>query len=73
MASGSGEVSGEALDHELAELLDVETFDPPAEFRERALLNDPAVYGQAARDPQAWWAKQAKELQIGRASCRERV
>jgi acetyl-CoA synthetase len=62
MASGSGEVSGEALDHELAELLDVETFDPPAEFRERALLNDPAVYEQAARDPQAWWAKQAKEL-----------
>jgi acetyl-CoA synthetase len=62
MASGSDEVSGEALDHELAELLDVETFDPPAEFHERALLNDPAVYEQAAHDPQAWWAKQAKEL-----------
>jgi acetyl-CoA synthetase len=62
MASGSDEVSGEALDHELAELLEVETFDPPAEFHERALLNDPAVYEQAAHDPQAWWAKQAKEL-----------
>jgi acetyl-CoA synthetase len=37
-------------------------FDPPAEFREHALLNDPAVYEQAARDPQAWWARQAEEL-----------
>jgi acetyl-CoA synthetase len=53
---------GEALDGELATLLEVETFDPPAEFRERALLNDPAVYAQAAEDPQAWWASQAEEL-----------
>ena len=35
---------------------------PPAEFREQALLNDPAVYEEAARDPQAWWAGQAKQL-----------
>ncbi|HST32319.1 MAG TPA: AMP-binding protein, partial [Solirubrobacteraceae bacterium] len=53
---------GEALDAELAELLKVETFDPPAEFREHALLNDPAVYEQAAADPQAWWVAQAEEL-----------
>ena len=53
---------GEALDHELAGLLDVETFDPPAEFREHALLNDPGVYERAARDPLAWWAAQAEEL-----------
>jgi acetyl-CoA synthetase len=53
---------GEALDGELAGLLDVERFDPPAEFRERALLNDPAVYAQAAEDPQAWWVKQAEQL-----------
>ena len=53
---------GEALDRELAGLLEVETFDPPAEFREHALLNDPAVYEQAARDPQAWWAAQAEQL-----------
>jgi acetyl-CoA synthetase len=62
MPRRSEQTSGEALDHELAELLDVETFDPPAEFREQALLNDPGVYEQAARDPQAWWAKQAEEL-----------
>jgi acetyl-CoA synthetase len=54
--------SGEALDRELAGLLDVERFDPPAEFREHALLKDPAVYQEAARDPQAWWARQAEEL-----------
>ena len=50
------------LDQELAGLLDVETFDPPPEFREHALLNDPAVYEQAARDPQAWWVEQAERL-----------
>ncbi|MEA2140889.1 MAG: acetyl-CoA synthetase, partial [Solirubrobacteraceae bacterium] len=50
---------GGALDDELAALLDVEKFDPPAEFREHALLNDPAVYEEAAADPQAWWVAQA--------------
>jgi acetyl-CoA synthetase len=53
---------GEALDRELAELLEVETFEPSPEFREHALLSDPAVYEEAARDPQAWWAGQAKRL-----------
>jgi acetyl-CoA synthetase len=53
---------GEALDRELARLLDVETFDPPVEFRKAALLSDPEVYERAARDPQAWWAAQADEL-----------
>jgi acetyl-CoA synthetase len=53
---------GGALDDELAALLDVEKFDPPAEFREHALLNDPAVYERAAEDPQGWWAAQAEEL-----------
>jgi acetyl-CoA synthetase len=52
----------EELDEELAALLDIEKFDPPEEFREHALLNDPSVYAQAARDPQAWWASQAEQL-----------
>jgi len=52
----------DTLDSELARMLEVERFEPPAHFRESALLNDPAVYEQAARDPQAWWAKQAEEL-----------
>jgi acetyl-CoA synthetase len=54
---------GEELDAELAGLLDVETFPPPEEFREQALLKDPAVYEQAMSDPQAWWAAQAQELE----------
>jgi len=52
----------EELDEELAALLDIEKFDPPEEFREHALLNDPSIYAQAARDPQAWWASQAEQL-----------
>ena len=50
------------LDRELAELLEVERFEPPREFRERALLNDRAVYEEAACDPQAWWAREAEQL-----------
>jgi acetyl-CoA synthetase len=56
------QTAGESLERELAGLLEVERFDPPEEFRERALLKDPAVYDEAARDLQAWWAKQAEEL-----------
>jgi acetyl-CoA synthetase len=62
MAGEPKAVAGDALDRELAGLLDVERFEPPEEFRERALLKDPAVYEQAARDPQAWWVRQAEEL-----------
>jgi acetyl-CoA synthetase len=54
--------NADTLDSELARMLEVERFEPPAQFRESALLSDPAVYEQAARDPQAWWAEQATEL-----------
>jgi acetyl-CoA synthetase len=50
------------LDDELARMLEIERFEPPASFREHALLSDPAIYEQAARDPQAWWAEQARSL-----------
>ena len=62
MSSELDPVVGEALDEELASLLDVERFDPPAAFREQALLNDPEVYGRAAADPLGWWTAQAEEL-----------
>ena len=55
-------INTDALDSELARMLEVERFEPPQGFREHALLSDPAVYEQAARDPQAWWAAQAGEL-----------
>jgi acetyl-CoA synthetase len=62
MATESHLTGTEQLEGELAELLEVERFEPSQEFREKALLNDPAVYEQAARDPLAWWSRQAEEL-----------
>ncbi len=56
----AGEVE---LERELASLLEVERFEPPPAFRERALLSDPAVYAQADADWQGWWADQARELE----------
>jgi acetyl-CoA synthetase len=50
------------LERELSALLEVERFEPPAKFRERALWSDPTVYEEAAADPEAWWLRQANEL-----------
>src|SRR5882762_7692188 len=57
-----GVEEGTSLERELTDLLEVERFEPPAEFRQRALLSDPAIYAEAAADPQAWWLRQATEL-----------
>jgi acetyl-CoA synthetase len=62
MASEHDAGTGEKLDRELASLLEVERFEPPVEFSERALLNDPSVYERAAADPLGWWSEQAEEL-----------
>ncbi len=51
-----------ALERELERMLDIETFEPPAAFREHALLKDASIYEEAERDWQGWWAKQAQEL-----------
>jgi acetyl-CoA synthetase len=56
------EASSADLQRELSALLEVERFEPSAEFRERALWSDPAVYEGAAADPEAWWLRQATEL-----------
>jgi acetyl-CoA synthetase len=50
------------LEHQLESELEIERFDPPAEFRDAALWADPAVYEEAAADPEAWWLDKAKEL-----------
>ncbi len=52
----------EDLEQELERLLDQETFDPPEEFKKNALVQDESVYEEAAKDPVAWWAEQAKAL-----------
>jgi len=51
-----------SLEHELEAMLEIEKFEPPAEFRERASWSDPKVYEEAAADPEGWWMEQAKEL-----------
>ncbi len=38
------------------------TFPPSEEFVAQALVNDPAVYEEAERDPEGWWAAQASQL-----------
>src|SRR6516225_915108 len=50
-----------SLGDRLEELMQVETFPPPAGFAARAVVSDPVVYEQAASDPVAWWATQARE------------
>jgi acetyl-CoA synthetase len=59
MATREGSSSLEA---QLSELLEVESFEPSEEFHSQALLADPAVYEQAAADPEAWWLEQSKQL-----------
>jgi acetyl-CoA synthetase len=59
MATREGSSS---LEGQLSELLEVESFEPSEEFRSRALLSDPVIYGQAAANPEAWWLEQSKQL-----------
>jgi acetyl-CoA synthetase len=54
-------VSG--LERELGELLDRELFEPPEQFREQALVKDESLHEEARRDPEAWWAKLASDLE----------
>jgi acetyl-CoA synthetase len=54
--------STEQIEREIQELLDQEMFEPPAEFAERALISDESIYEEAAKDPVAWWEKQADAL-----------
>ncbi|MDX6637178.1 MAG: acetyl-CoA synthetase, partial [Solirubrobacterales bacterium] len=50
------------LERELGELLEVESFDPPAEFVKNAQITDDSVHKQAEEDPQGFWLEQARSL-----------
>jgi acetyl-CoA synthetase len=52
----------EDLETELERLQEIERFEPPEEFRRDALISDPSIYEESARDPVAWWEKQAEDL-----------
>jgi len=52
---------------EIADLLrENRTFPPPADFRARAVVRDESIYAEADRDPDAFWAKFAGELEWSR-------
>jgi acetyl-CoA synthetase len=54
--------SEEELERVLEDLQKVERFEPPPEFRDQARVGDPGVYATAERDPQGYWAEQARWL-----------
>ena len=55
----------ESLEQELERLLDVETFDPPADFASAAQITDAEIYEQADADWKGFWEKQADALDWG--------
>jgi acetyl-CoA synthetase len=61
MEVASGRPEG-GLEAELGELLEQETFEPSEGFRDSALVTDESLHEEAARDPGAWWAKLAAQL-----------
>src|SRR3982074_3481555 len=58
------ERTGKSLEEELEKLLEVERFPPPEDFRANAVVQDPAIYEEAERDPEGFWAEQAKRLAV---------
>jgi acetyl-CoA synthetase len=50
------------LEQELERLQQIERFEPPEHFVRDALITDLSEHEDAARDPVAWWTRQAKEL-----------
>jgi acetyl-CoA synthetase len=60
MAVGQGGTTD--LERELDSMLEIETFEPPGEFRRQANWSDPGIYEEAAADPEGWWLRQSKEL-----------
>jgi acetyl-CoA synthetase len=53
--------------HEIADLLrEDRTFPPPSDFRARAIAHDESLYAEAERDPEAFWARFAAELEWSR-------
>jgi acetyl-CoA synthetase len=62
MADTATQADAQTLEEKLEQMLDIEKFEPPEDFRKGALLNDPSVYEEAESDWQGWWLKQAKEL-----------
>ena len=55
------------MDAELDDLLhENRSFPPPPAFRSKARIQDEQIYAEAERDPEAFWAKFADELEWSR-------
>ena len=52
--------SADELEQVLKDLQEIERFEPPAEFAAKAREPDMAVYEAAMRDPEVYWADQAR-------------
>ena len=53
--------------HEIDDLLrEDRTFPPPPDFRAQAIVRDESLYAEADRDPEAFWARFAAELEWSR-------
>ena len=55
-------LTAETVERDLAELLEQERFEPPADFVGQANIKDDSVHAEAERDPAAFWLRQATEL-----------
>ena len=53
---------GATLESQIGDLLDQETFEPPKEFAENAVVTDESMYERAESDPEGFWAEQAEQL-----------
>jgi acetyl-CoA synthetase len=57
----------DAKDPELSALLHEDRiFEPPAEFRAKAIVKDATAYEEAERDPEGFWGRFASELEWSR-------
>src|SRR5262245_31198753 len=56
------EVGTQNLERRLESMLEIKKFPPPEDFRKRALIRDESIYEEAAKDPEAFWMKQAESL-----------
>jgi acetyl-CoA synthetase len=62
MSIATPSLSGEKLERRLEELLHQDRFEPPTPFVATARVNDASVHARAERDPDAFWAEQARTL-----------
>src|SRR5829696_7801474 len=53
---------GATLESQIGELLDQETFEPPKEFAENAVVTDESDVRRAEQDYEGFWAEQAEAL-----------